>query len=136
MLKGREGFTLFELLIVIVIVGVLASFAIPLTGVLQTMTQEPELKIAESWQMMGKKDGTISKVAWPSFDEAALKQDQINYAVQINGKVRGQFVAPAGATQEQLKELCLTDINVMRYVEGATIKKFIVVPNKLVSIVV
>ncbi len=90
----------------------------------------------ELWQMMGKKDETVSKVAWPTFDEAALKQDQINYAVQINGKVRGQFIAPAGATQEQLRELCLRDANVMRYVEGATIKKFIVVPNKLVSIVV
>ncbi len=90
----------------------------------------------ELWQMMGKKDATVSKVNWPSFDEAALKQSEVNYAVQINGKVRGQFIAPVSATQEQLKELCLLDTNVARYLEGATIKKFIVVPNKLVSIVI
>ncbi|MEI7998914.1 MAG: class I tRNA ligase family protein, partial [Candidatus Omnitrophota bacterium] len=90
----------------------------------------------ELWQMMGKDTKTISKVAWPAFDEKALVQNEVNYAVQINGKIRGQFTASVTATQEQLRELCMKDANVMRYLEGATIKKFIVVPNKLVSIVV
>ncbi len=90
----------------------------------------------ELWQMIGKKDSTVCKVAWPKFDAAALKQTEVIYAVQINGKIRGQFTAPVTASQEQLCELCMTDTNVTRYLQGATIKKFIVVPNKLVSIVV
>lgn len=90
----------------------------------------------ELWQQMGKSEETVSKVAWPKFDEAALVLSEINYAVQINGKVRGQFVAPTEANQDELKELCLKDANVARYLEGATIKKFIVVPKKLISIVI
>lgn len=90
----------------------------------------------ELWQMMNKKDQTITKVSWPIFDEAALKQSQVNYAVQINGKVRGQFMASVSATQEELRKLCLADPNVARYVGTSPIKKFIVVPQKLVSIVI
>jgi leucyl-tRNA synthetase len=90
----------------------------------------------ELWQMMGKKDATVSKIAWPSFDEAALVQSEVTYAVQINGKVRGEFKAPLEATPDQLKELCMKEPNVAKYLEGATIKKFIVVPKKLVSIVI
>jgi leucyl-tRNA synthetase len=90
----------------------------------------------ELWKMMGKEDPTVSKVAWPIFDPKALELDSVNYAVQINGKVRSQFTASVTATNEELQKLCLADPNVARYVEGATIKKFIVVPKKLVSIVV
>ena len=90
----------------------------------------------ELWQMMGKKEETISKISWPAFDEKALVQDEVTYAVQINGKIRGQFTASVSATQEDLRSLCLAEANVARYLEGATIKKFIVVPQKLVSIVI
>ncbi len=90
----------------------------------------------ELWQMMGKKDQTVSKVAWPAFDERALVQDEVTYAVQINGKVRGQFTTSVCTSDEDLKKLCLADANVARYLEGATIKKIIVVPKKLVSIVI
>ncbi len=91
----------------------------------------------ELWQMMGKNDATITQVPWPSFDEKALKQTETTYAVQINGKIRAQFTAPTNATQEQLRQLCLADTHVAKYVPNAgAIKKFIVVPQKLVSIVV
>jgi len=90
----------------------------------------------ELWQMMGKSQESVSKVSWPKFDALALKQDQVTYAVQINGKIRGEFVAPVSATKEQLEQLCLAEANVARYVQGATIKKLIVVPLKLVSIVI
>jgi leucyl-tRNA synthetase len=90
----------------------------------------------ELWQMMGKKDVTVSKVEWPRFDESALKQDTINFAVQVNGKVRAQITAPFNVTNEQLEVMCKAEPNVAKYLEGAAIKKFIVVPKKLVSIVV
>ncbi len=100
----------------------------------------------ELWQMMSARGGSafgggqdyssISRVAWPKFDEAALIQDEITYAIQINGKVRSEVKASVTATQEDLQKLVLADANVARYLEGATIKKFIVVPKKLVSIVI
>ncbi len=100
----------------------------------------------ELWQMMSARGGSafgggqdyssISRVAWPKFNEAALIQDEITYAIQINGKVRSEVKASVTATQEDLQKLVLADPNVARYLEGATIKKFIVVPKKLVSIVI
>jgi leucyl-tRNA synthetase len=90
----------------------------------------------ELWQMMGKKDSSVSRIAWPTLNEAALKQSTVTIAVQINGKVRAQFQVATDTPQEELRKLCLADANVLKYVPDGAIKKFIVVPNKLVSIVV
>ena len=90
----------------------------------------------EMWQMMGKVDTTIARVAWPAFDENALKTSSVVMAVQVNGKVRGQIQVTPDMPQEELRRLCLADPSVAKYVQEPAIKKFIVVPNKLVSIVV
>jgi leucyl-tRNA synthetase len=90
----------------------------------------------EMWQMMGKTETTISRVAWPSFDENALKTSTLMIAVQVNGRVRAQIQVTLDMPQEELRKICLADPNVVKYVQDAAIKKFIVVPNKLVSIVV
>ncbi len=90
----------------------------------------------EMWQMMGKTEGTISRVAWPGFDENALKTSTIVIAVQVNGRVRAQIQVTPDMPQEELRKICLADPNVAKYVQDGAIKKFIVVPNKLVSIVV
>ena len=90
----------------------------------------------EMWQMMGKAEATISRVAWPSFDENALKTSTLMIAVQVNGRVRAQIQVTPDMSQEELRKICLADPNVVKYVQEAAIKKFIVVPNKLVSIVV
>ena len=57
-------------------------------------------------------------------------------AVQVNGRVRAQIQVTPDMPQEELRKICLADPNVVKYVQEAAIKKFIVVPNKLVSIVV
>jgi leucyl-tRNA synthetase len=90
----------------------------------------------EMWQMMGKSDATVSRVAWPGFDENALKTSTISMAVQVNGRVRAQIQVTPDCSPEDLRKICLADANVIKYVQEALIKKFIVVPNKLVSIVV
>ena len=79
---------------------------------------------------------SIAKVAWPSYSEEALKQDTVTIVAQINGKVRGQFEVAANLSEAELRALILPDERVRVYIEGKEIKKFIVVPNKLVSIVV
>jgi leucyl-tRNA synthetase len=91
----------------------------------------------EMWrQMMGKSDSSISRVAWPSFDENALKTSTIIIAVQVNGRVRAQIQVTPDMSQEELRKICLADPGVAKYAQEAAVKKFIVVPNKLVSIVV
>jgi leucyl-tRNA synthetase len=90
----------------------------------------------EMWQMMGKPDPTIAHVGWPSYDDEAIVQSVVTMAIQVNGKVRGQFTVPADASEAQIKAIVLADANVQKYVQNLALKKFIVVPRKLVSIVV
>lgn len=90
----------------------------------------------EMWQMMGKTETTVSRVAWPTFDENALKTSAIVIAVQVNGRVRAQIQVTPDMSQEELRKICLADPGVAKYAQSDAIKKFIVVPNKLVSIVV
>ena len=90
----------------------------------------------EMWQMMGKSDSTIARVAWPTFDEKALKTSTIVIAVQVNGRVRAQIEITPDMSQEELRKICLANPGVAKYATETAIKKFIVVPNKLVSIVV
>jgi leucyl-tRNA synthetase len=90
----------------------------------------------EMWQMMNKDEPTIARVAWPDFDENALKTSTVVIAVQVNGRVRAQIKVTPDMPQDELRKICLADPGVAKYVQQAAIKKFIVVPNKLVSIVV
>jgi len=90
----------------------------------------------EMWQMMGKAEATIARVAWPTFDEKTLKTSTIIIAVQVNGKVRSQIQVIPDMQTEELRKICLADAGVAKYVQESAVKKFIVVPNKLVSIVV
>ena len=90
----------------------------------------------EMWQMMGKKETTIANVAWPVFDEGALKTSTVMIGVQVNGRVRASIQVTADMPQEELRKICLSDPGVAKYVADAPIKKFIIVPNKLVSIVI
>ncbi len=90
----------------------------------------------ELWQMMGKSDRSIAHVAWPAYDEAALKTDTVRIAAQVNGKVRAEFEVPVDAEEAYLRPIVLAHEGVRRHVAGKEIKKFIVVKNKLVSIVV
>jgi leucyl-tRNA synthetase len=89
----------------------------------------------ELWQKMGHKE-SIAKISWPEYSEKSLEQDTVTIVVQVNGKVRGQFNVAPNSTEAALRPLILADEKIKTYIEGKEIKKFIVVPNKIVSIVV
>jgi leucyl-tRNA synthetase len=72
---------------------------------------------------------------WPAVDAAALQQDTVEYVVQVNGKLRGRLAVPAGADQAAIQRAAVDDENVRRFVGGATVRKVVVVPGKLVNIV-
>lgn len=77
----------------------------------------------------------IYKSVWPKFDESALVKDEIEIAVQINGKVRARMNVPVGIEEVPLKELVLANDDIRPFVDGKTIIKFIAIKN-IVNIVV
>lgn len=89
----------------------------------------------ELWEMMGHRE-SIHLHKWPAFDETALVQDEIEIAVQVNGKVRDRVVIGKDAGEEEIRELVLAREKVKEAMEDKAIKKFIVVPGKLVNVVV
>ncbi|MCQ4311236.1 leucine--tRNA ligase [Pseudomonas stutzeri] len=88
----------------------------------------------ELWRNLGHNDAVID-ARWPVVDEAALVQDNLTLVVQVNGKLRGQIEVPASASREEVETSARANENVVRFTEGLTIRKVIVVPGKLVNIV-
>ena len=77
----------------------------------------------------------ILSAAWPSVDDAALTRDEIDIVVQVNGKVRAKIAVSADASKDDIQAIALAHENVLRFTEGVTIRKIIVVPGKLVNVV-
>ena len=88
-----------------------------------------------AWAALGHSEAVID-AAWPSVDEAALVRSSLTMAVQVNGKVRSQIEVAVDARQEDIEQQAIEDANVLRFTEGKSIRKVIVVPNRLVNIVV
>lgn len=89
----------------------------------------------EVWELLGN-EGFVVNQPLPESDEEALKLEEIEIPVQINGKVRAKVKIPAQASEEEVKEITLQDERVKRYTEGKEIEKFIYVKGRLVNIVV
>ncbi len=89
----------------------------------------------ELWGALGQ-DSNILSAPWPIVDESALVRSSIELVVQVNGKLRARIGVPADADRNHIQHMALADPNVIRFTEGMTIRKVIVVPNKLVNIVV
>src|SRR6266849_4103119 len=89
----------------------------------------------ELWELTGEKSNLL-KAPWPKYDPALAAEDEIEIPVQVNGKLRGLVVVPAGATNDQIKQAALADEKVKAAIAGKRIVKIIVVPGKLVNIVV
>ena len=88
----------------------------------------------ELWSILGNDNG-ISYVPWPTYDESALVEDEIEVVFQVNGKVRAKAMVPADAEKVVLEQLAQENELVQEQLQGKTIRKVIVVPNKLVNIV-
>lgn len=81
-------------------------------------------------------EGFIIYAKWPKPNTDALRSEQITLVVQINGKLRGQISVDVDAQEDSIKALVLQDTNIQRHLQDKTIKKFIVVPGKLVNLVI
>ncbi len=83
------------------------------------------------WEMLGG-TGSVFRAPWPEPDPEALRAEELEIVVQVNGKVRGKFVVPAGASEEDLRARAL-ELPALR---GQTPRKVIVVKGRLVNVVV
>ena len=90
---------------------------------------------AELWEAVGLKDSVHSQ-DWPAYDEAALKTEEVEIVIQINGKVRDRLVIPVELGREELEKQALSTEKVQAAISGKEVRKVITVPGKLVNIVV
>jgi leucyl-tRNA synthetase len=90
------------------------------------------------WQALGyaTAHGDLLDTSWPTVDDAALVQDEIELVLQINGKLRGSLTVDAKADKGAIEALARASETVQRYAEGNPIKKVVVVPGRLVNVVV
>ena len=88
----------------------------------------------EAWAQMGE-GGLIADAAWPPVDPALLVEDEVTIAIQVMGKLRDTLTVAKGTAREELEALALASDKVQRALDGATVKKVIVVPDRLVNLV-
>ncbi|HEY2338434.1 MAG TPA: leucine--tRNA ligase [Burkholderiales bacterium] len=87
------------------------------------------------WRELGFGEDVL-RAPWPEPDAAALEQDEVELVVQVNGKLRGSIKVPKAADKEAIQRLALSNDNVQKFVAGQAIKKFVLVPGRLINLVV
>ncbi len=89
----------------------------------------------ELWQIVGG-EGSVHNQEWVTYDEKALVKDEIELVVQVNGKIKGKIVVGANLTDDEIKDIAVSDEKVKSFTDGKEIVKVIVVKGRLVNIVV
>ncbi|NVJ51765.1 MAG: leucine--tRNA ligase [Gammaproteobacteria bacterium] len=87
------------------------------------------------WHALGHQDSVVD-VTWPTADQSALTQDEVELVVQVNGKLRAKISVAKDLTKDAIEALAMADSNVQKFTADKTVRKVIVVPGKLVNIVV
>jgi leucyl-tRNA synthetase len=87
------------------------------------------------WEALGQKE-LLCDALWPKVDKAALVQDEVEMVVQVNGKLRAKITVAVDAEKADIEALALADENVVKFTNGFTIRKVIVVPKRLINVVV
>ena len=89
----------------------------------------------EAWALLGE-ENLIANASWPEVDESLLVEDEVTIAIQVRGKLRDTLTAAKGSDKQTLEDLALGSEKVQRAIDGAEIKKVIVVPDRLVNLVI
>lgn len=91
----------------------------------------------EIWQeVLGNKGKSVHQQQWLAYDEREIAEDQITVVVQVNGKLRDQIIVPVDIDEASLQQLALASERAQKFIEGKSVQRVIVVPQKLVNIVV
>ncbi|MDY3828884.1 MAG: class I tRNA ligase family protein, partial [Clostridium sp.] len=89
----------------------------------------------EEWSYMGKASSVFNE-QWPSFDSSALVKDEIEIAIQINGKIKARINIPSSYSEDEIKKAALENETIVANTEGKNIVKVIIIKGRLVNIVV
>lgn len=104
------------------------------TGFVQLLAPIAPHFSEELWVKLGKPEG-ISYVAWPTYDEAFLVEDEIEVVFQINGKVKTKEMVPSDISNDAMIAMALENSIIKEGIEGKTVRKTIAIPGKLVNVV-
>jgi leucyl-tRNA synthetase len=93
-----------------------------------------------AWSLWGAlgfsaEHGDLLDAAWPEVDPAALRQDEIELVLQVNGKLRGKLVVPATADRDAIEAAARSAPEVTKHASGTAVRKVVIVPGKLVNVV-
>ena len=89
----------------------------------------------ELWEMLGETSDLL-RAPWPQYDAALAKEEEVEIAIQVNGKIRSRLVVPADAEEAQVRELALADPKVKAALADKEVVKVLVVKGRLVNIAV
>ncbi len=89
----------------------------------------------EMWHVLGKTN-SVFDASWPTFDEAWLQDDEVEIAIQVNGRVRGRMMVAQDAAEADVVEAAKAMSDVASFVDGKQIIKTIYVPGRLLNVVV
>ncbi|XZH94093.1 leucine--tRNA ligase [Clostridium perfringens] len=89
----------------------------------------------EQWSLLGN-SYSIFNEAWPKFDPKALVKDEVEIAIQVNGKIKNKIMVSSDLDEEGIKAAALADEKIIASTEGKTVVKVIVIKGRLVNIVV
>jgi len=89
----------------------------------------------EIWEKLGE-SSSVHASEWPTFDPEKIIESSIKIALQVNGKVRNELTVPHDISEDEVKEMALSDEVILKWIDGKEVKKIIYVKGKLVSIVI
>ncbi len=89
----------------------------------------------QAWEGLGNRE-SILKTKWPVYDPELIEEQMVIYVIQVSGRVRSKIQLPSDIGEEGLKEVILSDERIKSWIAGKPVKKFIIVPKKLVNIVI
>ncbi|NLB93498.1 MAG: class I tRNA ligase family protein, partial [Bacteroidales bacterium] len=89
----------------------------------------------ELWSILGH-ENSLAYLPWPEVDEKLLTEESFEYPVSFNGKMRFRIELPLNMPQPEIEEAVLADPKAQKWIEGKTIRKFILVPQKIINVVV
>ena len=90
---------------------------------------------SELWEKLNSA-GDVTAQSWPTFEEKFLVEDEVEFVIQVNGKVRDRMMMSVSASEEEMKAAALANPKIAELITGKNLVKVVVVPKKLVNIVV